>query len=56
MTLTDAQGAWQGVVANSPPPTFVYLVQGVEKGRQTPTSDQLVKGGRVALGRYVLAP
>jgi hypothetical protein len=56
MALTNAQGAWQGVVANSLAPTFVYLYQGVEKGRQTPTADQLVKSGTVSLGRYVLAP
>jgi hypothetical protein len=55
-TLTDAQGAWRSVVATSLVPTFVYLYQGVEKGRQTPTADQRVGGGTVSLGRYVLAP
>src|SRR5437867_2961014 len=56
LALSDAQGAWRGVVADNPAPTLLYLYLGVEKGRQTPTSSQLVSGGTVSLGRYVLAP
>jgi len=56
VAVTDAQGAWRGVVLDSPSPTLLYLYIGVEKGRQTPTASQLVSGGTVALGRYPLAP
>lgn len=56
LAVSDARGAWRGVVADSPAPTLLYLYLGVEKGRQTPTSKQLVGGGTVSLDPYPLAP
>jgi hypothetical protein len=57
--VSNADGLWQVLVTVSAWPngaTFIYLYDGVEKGRQTQPPNQLVGGDLVFLGRYVLAP